>query len=51
MPNKQNIGNAGEYYIASLLSALDFTVTRENGPGHHEGHVELSRERRELTRV
>ena len=24
---KQNIGNAGEYYIAALLSALDFTVT------------------------
>ncbi|HPR99817.1 MAG TPA: group I intron-associated PD-(D/E)XK endonuclease [Candidatus Woesebacteria bacterium] len=24
---KQNVGNAGEYYIASRLSALDFTVT------------------------
>lgn len=24
---KQNIGNAGEYYIASLLSAEDFVVT------------------------
>ena len=24
---KQNIGNAGEYYIASRLSALDFTAT------------------------
>lgn len=30
MPNinqKQNVGNAGEYYIASRLSALDFTAT------------------------
>lgn len=25
--SKQNVGNAGEYYIASRLSALDFTVT------------------------
>ena len=25
--HKQNVGNAGEYYIASRLSALDFTVT------------------------
>lgn len=24
---KQNVGNAGEYYIASRLSALDFTAT------------------------
>jgi len=24
---KQNVGNAGEYYIASRLSALDYTVT------------------------
>lgn len=24
---KQNVGNAGEYYIAARLSALDFTVT------------------------
>ena len=24
---KQNIGNAGEYYIAALLSALNFTTT------------------------
>jgi hypothetical protein len=24
---KQNVGNAGEYYIASRLSALDFVVT------------------------
>ncbi len=24
---KQNVGNSGEYYIASRLSALDFTVT------------------------
>lgn len=24
---KQNVGNAGEYYIASKLSTLDFTVT------------------------
>ena len=24
---KQNIGNAGEYYVASRLSALDFTAT------------------------
>lgn len=24
---KQNVGNAGEYYIASRLSAMDFTVT------------------------
>ena len=27
MATKQNVGNAGEYYIASRLSALDFTVT------------------------
>jgi hypothetical protein len=24
---KQNVGNAGEYYIAARLSALNFTVT------------------------
>lgn len=24
---KQNVGNAGEYLIASRLSALDYTVT------------------------
>ena len=24
---KQNVGNAGEYFIASRLSALDYTVT------------------------
>jgi hypothetical protein len=24
---KQNVGNAGEYYVAALLSAMDFTVT------------------------
>jgi len=24
---KQNVGNAGEYYLAARLSALDFTVT------------------------
>jgi hypothetical protein len=24
---KQNVGNAGEYYVASRLSALDYTVT------------------------
>lgn len=24
---KQNIGNAGEYYVAALLSAMDFTAT------------------------
>lgn len=24
---KQNVGNAGEYYVAARLSALDFTVT------------------------
>jgi hypothetical protein len=24
---KQNIGNAGEYYLAARLSAEDFTVT------------------------
>jgi hypothetical protein len=32
MPNhpvvqKQNVGNAGEYYVAALLSAMDFTAT------------------------
>lgn len=27
MIQKQNVGNAGEYYLASRLSALDFTVT------------------------
>lgn len=27
MLNKQNVGNAGEYYVASRLSALDFTAT------------------------
>ncbi|MEM5777791.1 MAG: hypothetical protein QXJ06_05120 [Candidatus Aenigmatarchaeota archaeon] len=26
-PSKQNIGNAGEYYLASILSAKNFTVT------------------------
>ena len=25
--SKQNVGNAGEYYIAARLSAMDFTVT------------------------
>jgi hypothetical protein len=27
MIKKQNVGNAGEYYLAARLSALDFTVT------------------------
>ena len=45
---KQNIGNAGEYYLAALLSAEDFTATITLGRAEHFDILALSPEGRSI---
>lgn len=45
---KQNIGNAGEYYLAALLSAEDFTATITLGRAEHFDILALSPEGRAI---